>query len=244
MRDGMGWDPGTDWLLEHRLAVLIKLSIKYTLFHYWKVNTLQSVRLIEALLCSSTCSCKVSVKSGKEPSNFKQTHHTYSRIVVNDDVYKAKSTQDVRFRNLLVSDLKRLLLLYRKNTDRLCFVFWTFIFRFTFLERKICFQDETSFVFAPPRIPPAEEPLSRLPSLSGSSSRPRINRFPLIPKQPNLFPTSQIYSQPVKFIPKESNLFSPNQIYSQTVKSILTKLRRESLEPEPLLPTRDQPANA
>ena len=35
-----------------------------------------------------------------------------------DDVYKATGPQDVRFRNLLVSDLKRLLLLYRKNTDR------------------------------------------------------------------------------------------------------------------------------
>ena len=26
MRDGTGWDPGTDWLLEHRLAVLINVS--------------------------------------------------------------------------------------------------------------------------------------------------------------------------------------------------------------------------
>jgi len=71
------------------------------------------------------------------------------------------TAQDVRFRNLLVSDLKRLLLLYRKKTDR---------------------------------IPSTEEPLS-LASLSGSSSRTRVNR-------------------------------------------------RDSTEPEPLLPRRDLPVNA
>merc|ERR1712037_145537 len=81
------------------------------------------------------------------------------------------TAQDVRFRNLLVSDLKRLLLLYRKNTDR---------------------------------IPSTEDPLS-LASLSGSSSRTRIQD------------------------PGSSSRTRVN--------------RRDSPEPEPLLPRRDLPAN-
>ena len=68
--------------------------------------------------------------------------NTYSRIVVNDDVYKAKSTQDVRFRNLLVSDLKRLLLLYRKNSARSYFFLpLKHLLRkiiFSYFDKKIC----------------------------------------------------------------------------------------------------------
>ena len=59
-------------------------------------------------------------------SNLNLTHtgtiHTaHTAELLSTMMFMKRCTQDVRFRNLLVSDLKRLLLLYRKKTDRLCF---------------------------------------------------------------------------------------------------------------------------
>ena len=104
--------------------------------------------------------------------------------------YLWSPTQDVRFRNLLVTDLKRLLLLYRNNADR-SYLHISDQVHLTapscikiFSWKEICFQIDflakhsPLFAFVLSRIPSTEEPLS-LTSMSASSvSNTRINNYP------------------------------------------------------------------
>ena len=75
-------------------------------------------------------------------SNLNLTHtgtiHTaHTAELLSMMMFMKRCTQDVRFRNLLVSDLKRLLLLYRKKTDRLCFYQILYL---VYIRREICFR--------------------------------------------------------------------------------------------------------
>ena len=131
--------------------------------------------------------------------------------------------QDVRFRNLLVSDLKRLLLLYRKNSARSYF----FSFYNICLERsyfhilhgkyvtdapycvrsreKIFFRNLfakkrhflTFMCFLRSRIPSPEEPLS-LTTVGGTSlpraaTSTRINNYPKANRFSSYFPKSLLF---------------------------------------------------